>query len=352
MLKLPGMKRVAALLLALSLLFIQPVQAAAAVSCEWAPLDNPSSAYNGKPFFCPGGFTSPQDALSHQVGFGCAENCGPGGGGIRQYADIGEGSIVVGDNGQLEQVACFGGDIDQSVYDRVHWCVDNGPLGTCIGAGAIAAGITLLSGGTAVGTVVWAAGTCAAAGIGSAVAQQALDNCAVTFQGVVIDKRTGQTVCSANFRYVSEIALQDEADTQYRRELCNQIPEAPRREKCVACQARGSGAIWTAVGCIPANATAIVQNVVKVGLGIAGGVALLMILAAGFMFSTSQGDPKRTGEARELITSAVIGLLFIIFSITILQFIGVTVFRLPGFGTTTSSGSVPSPSGGASNLNR
>jgi hypothetical protein len=347
MIKLPGMKQLAALLLALSLLLIHPAQAAAAVSCAWAPLDNPSNPYNGRPFFCPTGFTSPSDATSHRVGFGCADNCGPGGGGITQYADIDTGSVVVGSNGQIEQVACFGGDIDQSVYDRVHWCVDNSPVATCIGAATIGAAVTFLSGGSAVGILAWSAGTCAAAGIGSAVAQEALNNCAVTFRGVVVDS-SGREVCSADFVYRSEIALQDEADTSYRRHLCNQIPEAPRREKCMTCQSRGSGAIWTAVGCIPANATAIVQSIVKVGLGIAGGVALLMILAAGFMFSTSQGDPKRTGEARELITSAVIGLLFIIFSITILQFIGVTIFRIPGFGTTTSSGNF----GGASNLNR
>jgi hypothetical protein len=68
-------------------------------------------------------------------------------------------------------------------------------------------------------------------------------------------------------------------------------------------------------------------------LGIAGGVALLTILSAAFLFSISQGDPKRTGQAKEMMTAAVIGLLFVIFSVTILQFLGVTVLHLPGFGT-------------------
>lgn len=91
--------------------------------------------------------------------------------------------------------------------------------------------------------------------------------------------------------------------------------------------------IYTAVGCIPANSESIVAQMVKIGLGIAGGVALLMILAGSFMLSTSQGEPKRAGEAKELITSAVMGLLFIIFSVAILQFIGVTILRIPGFGS-------------------
>jgi hypothetical protein len=91
--------------------------------------------------------------------------------------------------------------------------------------------------------------------------------------------------------------------------------------------------IYTAVGCIPSTSEGIVAQLVKIGLGIAGGTALLMILAGSFMLSTSQGEPKRAGEAKELITSAVMGLLFIIFSVTILQFIGVTILRIPGFGT-------------------
>ena len=55
------------------------------------------------------------------------------------------------------------------------------------------------------------------------------------------------------------------------------------------------------------------------------------------MFTTSQGDPKRASEARELITSAVLGLVFIIFSVTLLQFIGVTVLHIPGFGEPTTA---------------
>lgn len=90
--------------------------------------------------------------------------------------------------------------------------------------------------------------------------------------------------------------------------------------------------IYTAVGCIPSTADGIVRSLVRVGLGIAGGVALLMILAGSFMLSTSQGEPKRAGEAKEMITSAVMGLIFIVFSVAILQFIGISLLRIPGFG--------------------
>jgi len=124
--------------------------------------------------------------------------------------------------------------------------------------------------------------------------------------------------------------------------LCTQIPSggefAAQKAACESCQnisgdTNTDTGIWTAVGCIRANPESIVKQVITLGLSIGGGVALLMILASGFIFSTSQGDPKRVTDARELLTSAVIGLLFIIFSITILQFIGFTIFRIPGFGT-------------------
>ncbi len=137
--------------------------------------------------------------------------------------------------------------------------------------------------------------------------------------------------CQSQIQYRFEFA--DETDVG-EFELCKQIADADQKAKCDSCFERGEGSeggIWTAVGCIKRDPKGIVQSVLQIGLGISGGVALLMILSAAFLFSTSQGDVKRTTEARELMSSAVIGLLFIIFSITILQFIGVTIFHIPGF---------------------
>ncbi len=115
--------------------------------------------------------------------------------------------------------------------------------------------------------------------------------------------------------------------------LCEQIPDATAKSACQACVNNpGGSGIWTAIGCIKTDFASIAQTAIKLGLGMGGGFALLLILFAGFSLSTSQGDPKRTSEAKELITSVVIGLLFIIFSITILQFVGVSIFKIPGFG--------------------
>lgn len=117
-------------------------------------------------------------------------------------------------------------------------------------------------------------------------------------------------------------------------DICEQIPDKSSQawQNCDTCRNKSPRGIWTAVGCIQTDTKTIVTQVVQMGLGLAGGVALLMIVAAGFLFSTSQNDPKKVTEARDLMTSAIIGLLFIIFSVTILQFVGVTILRIPGFG--------------------
>lgn len=126
--------------------------------------------------------------------------------------------------------------------------------------------------------------------------------------------------------------------------LCDQLPKGSQaKQNCIRCATGGRGeekpgddesrrGIWTAIGCIKREPQNIIASLIQVGLMMGGGIALLMILAAGFLISTSQGDPKKVSDAKELITAAVTGLLFIIFSVMMLQFIGFSVFKLPGFG--------------------
>lgn len=117
-------------------------------------------------------------------------------------------------------------------------------------------------------------------------------------------------------------------------QICSQISNTDLKAKCEECAGGedGRAGVWTAVGCIERDPQNIVQRFIEIGLGVGGGICLLMTLAAGFMLTTSQGDPKQVNEAKDMITSAIVGLLFIIFSVFILQFIGVTIFQIPGFG--------------------
>ncbi len=94
----------------------------------------------------------------------------------------------------------------------------------------------------------------------------------------------------------------------------------------------GTKGINTAIGCIPFdNQEAFVGWVLRWGIGIGGGVAFILILIAGFMITTSQGDPKKLQAGRELLTSAIGGLILLIFSVFVLRVIGVDILGLPNF---------------------
>lgn len=73
------------------------------------------------------------------------------------------------------------------------------------------------------------------------------------------------------------------------------------------------------------------SDLLRWGIGMAGGIAMLFILYSVFLISTSAGDPKKLQAGQEQLTSALEGLLLIIFSVFIMQIIGVRIFAIPGF---------------------
>lgn len=89
--------------------------------------------------------------------------------------------------------------------------------------------------------------------------------------------------------------------------------------------------INTALGCIPVSDTgALVGWFFQRFLGLVGGVALILSALGAFQIITSGGNPEKVKRGRELIESAISGLLFVIFSLFLLRFIGVDVLHLPG----------------------
>ncbi len=91
----------------------------------------------------------------------------------------------------------------------------------------------------------------------------------------------------------------------------------------------GGESIDTAIGCIPVGDTGSFAGwILRWAIGIAGGIAFILIIFAGFMISTSAGDPKRLQAGRELLTSAIAGLLLVIFATFILRLIGVDILGL------------------------
>lgn len=94
---------------------------------------------------------------------------------------------------------------------------------------------------------------------------------------------------------------------------------------------RDKKSIDSAIGCIPIQNAPLYAFLIRWGVGIAGGVAFLLIIIASIIITTSTGDPKRLQAGRELLTSAVIGLIIIIFTVFILRLLGVNILNIPIF---------------------
>lgn len=86
--------------------------------------------------------------------------------------------------------------------------------------------------------------------------------------------------------------------------------------------------IDTAIGCVPVDQTKFLSFLLRWSIGIASGVAFILITKASFQIMTSQGDMKKIQAGKELLTSAIMGLILIIFSVFILRLIGVNILQV------------------------
>jgi len=102
---------------------------------------------------------------------------------------------------------------------------------------------------------------------------------------------------------------------------------------------------------IPCNPTCSIGGVLEFDTGDSGGSTITTILTvsisiaavvafilAGFgavRIVTSAGNPSGINAGREMIISAISGLLFIVFAVTILEIIGANILNLPGIEATS-----------------
>lgn len=95
-----------------------------------------------------------------------------------------------------------------------------------------------------------------------------------------------------------------------------------------------STSIYTAIGCVPVltNNNDLIAFILRWAVGIGGGIAFLLIFYGSFIIMTSSGNPERLKAGQELLTSAISGLLLLIFSVFILKFIGIDILGLNTFG--------------------
>jgi len=113
--------------------------------------------------------------------------------------------------------------------------------------------------------------------------------------------------------------------------FCQKQDKPEDRLACLNCA--NDGGVFSGIGCIKTDTKKFIEETVfGLGIGLAGGFSLLCIIYAAFMMQSSQGNPEKLKKAQELITSCIMGLMLIIFSVFILRLIGVNILRIPGFG--------------------
>lgn len=108
------------------------------------------------------------------------------------------------------------------------------------------------------------------------------------------------------------------------------------------CADPATGECETGIGSISINPQGFIEDIASRAAAVVGGLALLFLMYGSILFIFSKGDPKAVEKAQQIITSALAGLLFVIFSVLILRIIGINILKLnaivPGFG--------PGPPGG------
>lgn len=90
--------------------------------------------------------------------------------------------------------------------------------------------------------------------------------------------------------------------------------------------------VQTAIGCLRTTFDdgGLIADLIRISTGIGGGLSLMLIMYSSYILITSSGDPKKVQSAKDTITGAIIGLLFMILSIVIMNLLGVQILQLPG----------------------
>jgi hypothetical protein len=120
--------------------------------------------------------------------------------------------------------------------------------------------------------------------------------------------------------------------------LCLNIKNDKEKQQCLECIGGGSRGdeikgVWTAIGCVKQDLSLFIRETIfGWGIGLAGLISLFCIIYAALQMQTSQGSPEKIKRAQELLTSCIMGLMLIIFSVFILRLIGVNILKIPGFG--------------------
>ncbi|MCX7881041.1 MAG: pilin [Patescibacteria group bacterium] len=104
------------------------------------------------------------------------------------------------------------------------------------------------------------------------------------------------------------------------------------------------GRTYTMIGCIKTDlgsfqnegaAASLVKKLLDIIFSIVGGIALLYFIYGSFLILTSQNEPEKLNYGKRVIYGAIIGLLFTVFSVFIINLLANGVLKIPGFSNTS-----------------
>lgn len=99
----------------------------------------------------------------------------------------------------------------------------------------------------------------------------------------------------------------------------------------IARDACPGGVCNTAFGNIDiTNEATTIRDLITILIGIGGAISFVLIIYGVYILSISSGVPDKVNQGKELITSAVFGLLFCVLSLIIFRLVGVNILGIPG----------------------
>ncbi|MBI3366157.1 hypothetical protein HY041_00825 [Candidatus Roizmanbacteria bacterium] len=102
------------------------------------------------------------------------------------------------------------------------------------------------------------------------------------------------------------------------------------------------GKQYTMLGCIGTNlgtfqkegaVAGVVQTLLNIVFSIVGGVAFLSLIYGSFIIMTSQSNPERLNYGKRVVYGAIVGVIFSLSSVFLVNLIGSGILKIPGFGS-------------------
>lgn len=101
------------------------------------------------------------------------------------------------------------------------------------------------------------------------------------------------------------------------------------------------GRQYTMLGCIKTDlgsfqqegaAVSVIQALLWVIFSVVGGIAFLSLIYGAFVITTSQNNPEKLNYGKRIVYGAIIGVIFSLFSVFIVNLLASRVLKIPGFG--------------------